>query len=78
MAPDDIQLIRDRVLKLEMQVENVQERQKLIADKVDEMHELLTKAKGARWLALILLTVLSAIGGYVANVVMNLFNPPPH
>jgi hypothetical protein len=75
---DPNQALRDRVLSLEFNQQAMLKKQEVTGEKVDEMHELLTRAKGAKWVGLILLTTLASIGGYIANVIVTFLNPPPH
>lgn len=53
---------RDRVIKLESKVEQLEKTIDAMSEKVTEMHELLIQAKGARWM----LMILVAIGGFMA------------
>lgn len=53
---------RDRVIKLEGKVEQLEKTIESMDAKVSEMHELLIQAKGARWM----LMFLVALGGFVA------------
>jgi CHAD domain-containing protein len=53
---------RDRVMKLEAKVEQLEKTIDGMSTKVTEMHELLIQAKGARWL----LFALVAIGSFMA------------
>lgn len=60
---------RDRVIKLEGKVEQLEKTIDAMSTKVTEMHELLIQAKGARWM----LMILVAIGGFMAAKVTPLF-----
>lgn len=77
MAPE-IHEIRDRVLRLELGLEQAIRNQVEIKAKVDEMHDLLLRARGAKWAALMLVTALAGVAGYLANVLQTWLNPPPH
>jgi hypothetical protein len=55
------QLHRD-LGKLEAKVANHDERLEKMGGKVDEMHQILVKAKGAKWLVLFLIGTAYAIG----------------
>lgn len=50
---------RERLIKLEVEVENVEGRLDEIKSKVDDMHDVLMQAKGARWF---LISVAAFIG----------------
>jgi hypothetical protein len=45
---------RDRVIRLEAEVDALNKIVENMSKKVDEMHTLLTQARGARWLFMIL------------------------
>lgn len=77
MAPE-IHEIRDRVLRLELGLEQALKTQVETKEKVDEMHDILLRARGAKWAMLMLVTSLAGIAGYIANVVQTWLNPPPH
>lgn len=53
----------ERLVRLETKHEHLTEKVSGMADKVDEMHELLTQARGVRWLILI----MASIGGFLAS-----------
>lgn len=57
-----VQDTRDRVIRLEGKVEQLEKTIEGMDTKVSEMHELLIQAKGARWM----LMFLVALGGFVA------------
>ena len=58
---------RDRVIRLETGFGNFKQEVKddLLEHgrKIDEMYELLTKAKGVGWIGVVMLTLSSALGG---------------
>ncbi len=53
---------RDKVIRLETEMAAMRNDVSKMAAKVDELHELLTQARGARWMLMILI----ALGGFVA------------
>lgn len=53
---------RDKVIRLETEMAAMRRDVTNMAEKVDELHELLTQARGARWMLMILI----ALGGFVA------------
>lgn len=53
---------RDRVIRLEAEVESMAKTVESMSKKVSEMHELLQQAKGARWAIL----VMAAVGGFIS------------
>jgi 2-phosphoglycerate kinase len=55
MAPDE----RDRLIKLEIETSHLTKKVDEMAKQIDEMHDLLMQAKGAR---LILIGVASVVG----------------
>jgi len=61
---------RDRVVALERDVQHLSEQVGDMAAKVSQMHELLIKAKGARWAVFTLI----AMGGFLAGKVGNLIS----
>jgi hypothetical protein len=54
---------RDRVIRLETQVENLDADMQAMSRKVDEMHEILLQAKGARYI----IVAAAAIAGGVTS-----------
>lgn len=53
---------RDRVIRMESQVEQLEKKIDDLDKKVTEMHQLLTQAKGARWMLMLMI----GLGGFVA------------
>lgn len=53
---------RDRVIRLEAEVEAMSKTVESMSKKVTEMHELLQQAKGARWAILL----MAAAGGFIS------------
>lgn len=53
---------RDKVVALEVKVDNLTEKVIDLSEKVEELHNILIQAKGARWM----LMFLVALGGFVA------------
>lgn len=53
---------RDRVIRMESKVEQLERKIDDMDAKVSEMHQLLTQAKGARWM----LIVMVGFGGFAA------------
>jgi len=60
--------IRDKVIRLETQVGHLNEKIGLMDTKLTEVHDLLTQAKGVRWVVLIMV----GIGGFLASKVSGL------
>lgn len=48
---------RERIVRVEHQSQTMNRRMEKMEVKVNEMHDILLKAKGAKWLGLILLTI---------------------
>lgn len=69
-----LQDTRDRVIRLEEKVDHIEERQEVMGRKVDEMHEVLTKARGVHWL---MIAVVGAAGFLVskAGALLHLVRP---
>lgn len=57
--------IRERLVKLEGKVERLDE----MANKIDELYELMHQAKGARWAVLAVVGMAGFIGGKLGTVV---------
>lgn len=57
---------RDRVIRMEGKVEQLERKIDDLDAKVTEMHQLLTEAKGARWVLMLMI----GVGGFVAAKVM--------
>lgn len=55
----------ERLVRLETKHEHLTEKVSNMAGKVDEMHELLTQARGVRWVIIAMATV----GGFLASKV---------
>lgn len=53
----------ERLVRLETRHENLTDKVNVMAEKVDEMHEVLLQARGVRWLIIIMATV----GGFLAS-----------
>ncbi|HWD14288.1 MAG TPA: hypothetical protein VG519_13140 [Pseudochrobactrum sp.] len=53
---------RDRVIRMEGKVEQLERKIDDLDAKVTEMHQLLTQAKGARWMLMLMI----GVGGFVA------------
>jgi predicted esterase YcpF (UPF0227 family) len=56
---------RDKVIKLETELAHLRMSVDHMAAKVDQMHELLQQAKGARWIILL----AASLGGFLAGKV---------
>lgn len=56
---------RDRVIRMESKVEQLERKIDDLDAKVTEMHQLLTQAKGARWMLMLMI----GVGGFVAGKV---------
>lgn len=54
---------RDRVIRLEEQVDHLEAKIEEMAKKVTEMHGLLMQAKGMRWMVLALIAVSGFLAG---------------
>jgi hypothetical protein len=54
---------RDRVIRLEAEVQNLEDKVSGMSRKVDEMHAILLQAKGARWV----IVGSAAIAGFIAS-----------
>lgn len=60
MADDDT---RDRLIALEVEVRHLTRKVDEAVGKVRELHELLTAARGARWVLSGIIAVVSFVGG---------------
>jgi hypothetical protein len=70
--PDDT---RERLARLETSFINYVKTFDEVKDKVDDMHELLLQAKGAKWAVISLTTSFAALAGFVSGMVSKFF---PH
>lgn len=66
MTPDDS---RDRLIRLENEVEHLTQQLDDVSKKVTVMHDLLMQAKGMRWLII----AMAAVAGFFASFVAKLF-----
>lgn len=55
----------ERLVRLETKHEHLTEQVSSMAEKVDEMHEVLLQARGVRWL----IVIMATIGGFLASKV---------
>lgn len=55
---------RDRVIRLETELEHVSRQMASMSTKVDEMHALLQQGRGAKWF----IFASIAVGGFLAGV----------
>lgn len=59
--------IRDKVIRLEAQVEHLTTTVDHMAGKLDDLHAVFLQAKGARWLLLAMAGIGGAIAGFAAK-----------
>jgi hypothetical protein len=64
---DETRDLRDRLIRLEVEVKTLTDKSEAAFRKLDEMHGLLLQARGARWAIL----GMAAIGGFLASKVGN-------
>lgn len=57
MTPDE----RDRMVRLEEQYKHLDEKMDSAVEKIDEMHTVLMKAKGARWAVIITASIVGFV-----------------
>lgn len=62
------EILRERVAKLEVQMMHLAEKLDDTHKKVEEMHEILLQAKGARWVIVGLAGVAGLASGLVAKL----------
>lgn len=65
---------RDRVIRLESKIENLTDRFDTAQERIDEMYELLTRARGIGWFWITGLAFAGAAGSGVTWVIHKLFN----
>jgi len=58
---------RDRLIRLETEVEHLTATVNSMAGKLDELHSVFLQAKGARWLLLAAATVGGGVAGFTAK-----------
>jgi uncharacterized protein YgiM (DUF1202 family) len=61
------ELLRERVAKLEVQIEHLTTKLDDMHGKVEEMHAILLQAKGARWVLVGLAGVAGLVSGMIAK-----------
>ncbi len=59
---------RDRVIRLEAQMEHMTATIDRMAGQLTEMHDLLQQARGARWLLVVVAMAIGAAGGFLAKL----------
>lgn len=59
---------RDRVIRLETQMEHMEKTLASMSTKVDSMHALLQQARGARWFLVGIAMVIGAAGGFLVKL----------
>lgn len=72
---NEIRDIRERVLRVEMEISAQNKQMEKLIQQTGEVHDLLLQVKGAKWLVL----VLAAIIGFVASkaaAIINLIGGP--
>lgn len=62
------ELLRERVAKLEVQIEHLTTKLDDMHHKVEEMHAILLQAKGARWVIIGLAGVAGLASGVIAKL----------
>jgi len=66
---EDISSLKDRIKTLELEFVHMSKSMNDMQEKVDEMHEILLQAKGAKWT----IFLLAAVGGFLATKISSLF-----
>ncbi len=67
MTVGDSVEIRDKVIRLEAQVEHLSLTVDHMAGKLDDLHAVFLQAKGARWLLLAMAGIGGAVAGFAAK-----------
>lgn len=65
MTPDDT---RDRVIRLETEVEHISAQLTEMSLKVSAMHDVLMQAKGAKWVVVVAAAIVGGITSWIASV----------
>lgn len=65
MTPDDT---RDRVIRLEAEVEHISAQLTEMSTKVSAMHDVLMQAKGAKWVVVVAAAIVGGITSWIASV----------
>lgn len=60
---------RDRVIRLEAEVQNLEEKVSDMSRKVTQMHEILMQAKGARYVIVAAAGIGGAIAGFMVKFI---------
>ncbi len=58
---------RDRLIRLETEVEHLTATVNNMASKLDELHTVFLQAKGARWLLIVMAGMGGAVAGFAAK-----------
>lgn len=66
---EELSVLRDRIKTLELEFVHMNKSMDGMQEKVDEMHEILLQAKGAKWT----IFLLAAVGGFLATKISSLF-----
>lgn len=67
---EELSTVRDRIKTLELEFVHMNKSMDEMQEKVDEMHEILLQAKGAKWS----IFLLAAVGGFLATKVSAIFS----
>ena len=67
---EELSTVRDRIKTLELEFVHMNKSMDEMQGKVDEMHEILLQAKGAKWS----IFLLAAVGGFLATKVSAIFS----
>lgn len=65
--------MRERVARLEIQMQHVSQKVDAIQPKMDAVHEILTQAKGVRWFVITLVGVAAFFAGKLGSIAPGLF-----
>ena len=64
---------RDRVIRLEAEMDNVENTLKKVEVKVTEMHDLLHSIKGATWAMRVVFLALAGVTGFLSSFALRYF-----
>ena len=67
MAPDQYDT-RDRVIRVEAEVDNIQATVSDMSKKVDQMYSIMMQAKGAQWLLFAAVAFIGYFAGLLAKI----------
>lgn len=60
---------RDRVIRMEAEVDNLEKKVDHMSQKIDDMHDVLMQARGARYILAAAAAVAGGVAGFLVKIV---------